>query len=136
MYLLARVRDEMAFEGNIWKSYVYRFLMEFQLWLPIWVLYLQRTRGLSLTQISVLDTPFWLLIVFAEVPTGAVADRFGRRTSLALGAMMFAVAVFVFGIADSYAIILVSYSAWALALTFQSGADAALMYDSLKQVGR
>jgi MFS family permease len=136
MDLLARVRDEMAFEGNIWKSYVYRFLMEFQLWLPIWVLYLQQTRGLSLTQISVLDTPFWLLIVFAEVPTGAVADRFGRKTSLALGALLFAVAVFVFGVADSYAIILVSYSAWALAVTFQSGADAALMYDSLKQAGR
>jgi MFS family permease len=136
MDLLSRVRDEMAFEGNIWKSYVYRFLMEFQLWLPIWVLYLQQTRGLTLTQISVLDTPFWLLIVFAEVPTGAVADRFGRKTSLALGALMFAVAIFVFGIADSYAIILISYSAWALAVTFQSGADAALMYDSLKQAGR
>ena len=30
----------------------------------------------------------------------------------------------------------VSYVAWGLAVTFRSGADTALLYDSLKQVGR
>ncbi len=136
MDLLARIRDEMAFEANVRKSYLYRFLMELQLWLPIWVLYLRDHRGFTLTQINLLDTPFFLLIIVAEVPTGAVADRFGRRVSLMLGSGFFAIAVFVFGIADNYAIILVSYVAWGLALTFQSGADSALLFDSLKQAGR
>ncbi len=136
MDLLTRIREDMALEGNVWKSYAYRFLMNFQLWWPIWVIYLQRSRGLSLTQITLLDTPFFLLIVLAEVPTGAIADRFGRRVSLMLGSTMLAIAVFVFGIADNYAIILVSYTAWGLAMTFQNGADAAILYDSLKLVGR
>ncbi|MEX2245559.1 MAG: MFS transporter [Dehalococcoidia bacterium] len=136
MDLLGRIREDLAFEGNVRKSYLYRFLMNFQLWWPIWVIYLLQDRGLSLTQITLLDTPFWLLIVAAEVPTGAIADRFGRKTSLTLGSLMFAVAVFVFGIADSYLIILISYTAWGLALTLQSGADAAILYDSLKRIGR
>lgn len=136
MDLLTSIREDMALEGNVWKSYVYRFLMNFQLWWPIWVIYLQRSRGLSLTQITLLDTPFFLLIVLAEVPTGAVADRFGRRVSLMIGSALLAVAVFVFGIADNYAVILVSYTAWGLAQTFQSGADTAILYDSLKLVGR
>lgn len=136
MDLLAGIRDEMAFEGNIRKSYVYRFLMEFQLWWPIWVVYLQVQRGLSLTQITILDTPFFFLMVLAEVPTGAIADRFGRRWSLMLGSSLFAVAVFVFAIADSYPIILLSYGAWGLGLTFQSGADVAILYDSLKRLDR
>jgi MFS family permease len=136
MDLLGRIRDEMAFEGNIWKSYLYRFLMNFQLWWPIWVIYLQKERGLTLTQITVLDVPFFLLIVLAEVPTGAVADRWGRRYSLMLGALMFSIAVFVFGIAESYPLILLSYTAWGFGLTFQSGADTAILYDSLKAVGR
>lgn len=136
MDLLGRIRDEMAFEGNVWKSFVYRFLMNFQLFWPIWVIYLQKERGLSLTQITLLDVPFFLVIVFAEIPTGAIADRFGRRVSLMLGSLMFAIAVFVFGIAESYPIILLSYTAWGLGLTFQSGADAAILYDSLKTVGR
>jgi MFS family permease len=136
MDLLSRIRDEMAYESNVWKAYAYHFTGQFQLWLPIWVLYLQETRGLSLTQISLLDTPFWLLIVVAEVPTGAIADRFGRKLSLMLGSALFAIAVFVFGIADSYPVILLSYTAWGLSLTFQSGADTAIVYDSLKQIGR
>jgi MFS family permease len=136
MDLLANIRDEMAFEGNVRKAYLYRFLHNFQLWWPIWVIYLQQERGLSLTQITLLDTPFWLLIVLAEVPTGVVADRFGRKISLAIGGLLFAVAVFVFGIAEDYLIILVSYAAWGLAMTFQSGADAAIVYDSLKRAGR
>lgn len=136
MDLLTRIREEMAFEGNIWKSYAYRFLMNFQLWWPIWVVYLQKERGLSLTQITLLDTPFFLLIVLTEVPTGAIADRFGRRVSLMLGSSLFAVAVFIFGIADNYAVILLSYTAWGLGQTFQSGADTAILYDSLKKAGR
>jgi MFS family permease len=126
----------MALEANVWKSYLYRFLMQFQLWWPIWVIYLQKERGLSLTQITLLDTPFFLLIAFAEVPTGAIADRFGRRVSLMLGSTMFAIAVFIFGVADNYPVILLSYTAWGLALTLQSGADTALLYDSLKRIGR
>lgn len=136
MDLLARVREEMALEANIRKSYTYRFLMNLQLWWPIWVIYLQRSRGLSLTQITLLDTPFFLLIVLSEVPTGAIADRFGRRVSLMIGSTLLAVAVFVFGMATNYAVILVSYTAWGLALTFQNGADAAILYDSLKLIGR
>jgi len=136
MDLLGRVRNEMAFEGNVWKSYAYRFLMQLQLWWPIWVIYLQQDRGLSLTQITALDAPFLLVVILAEVPTGAVADRFGRKTSLVLGSLMFALAVYIFGIADNYPVILLSYTAWGLAQTFQSGADGALLYDSLKAIGR
>jgi MFS family permease len=134
--LLGRIREEMALEANIGKSFLYRFLMQFQLWWPIWVIYLQRDRDLSLTQITLLDTPFFLLIVFAEVPTGAIADRYGRRVSLMLGSAMFALAVFIFGVAENYVVILLSYTAWGLALTLQSGADTALLYDSLKSMGR
>src|SRR5262245_39570557 len=136
MDLLGRIRDDMAFEGNVWKSYLYRFLMNFQLWWPIWVIYLQKERGLSLTQITALDVPFFLLVVLAEVPTGAIADRWGRRISLMLGSLMFSVAVFVFGIAQSYPILLLSYTAWGFGLTFQSGADTAILYDSLKAIDR
>src|SRR5262245_1567134 len=58
--------------------------MDFSLTAPIWVLYLRDERGFSMAQITFMEVPLFLLIVFAEVPTGAVADRYGRRISLLL----------------------------------------------------
>ena len=128
--------DRRAYEANIWKTYAFQFLYSFQLWWPIWVLYLTDFRGFSLTQVSGLEALFWMVIVLSEVPTGAVADRFGRKTSLLLGAACTTVAVLVFGVASSYWIVLASYVAWAFGLTFMSGADAALVFESLRAVGR
>jgi MFS family permease len=128
--------DRRAFESNVWKSCAYTVLMDLSLSAPIWVLYLRDARGFSLTQITLLEVPLFLLIVFAEVPTGAVADRFGRRVSLALASAILALAMLVYGVATSYLVILISNLAWGLAYTFRSGADTALLYDSLKEVGR
>ena len=47
-----------------------------------------------------------------------------------------AVAMLVFGVATNYPVVLVSYVAWGSAFTFRVGADSALLYDTLKQVGR
>src|SRR5579883_2689737 len=118
-------------EANLRRFYAYRFLANLLLWLPIWVLYLQRERGLSLAQITALDAPFWLISLLAQVPTGAFADRFGRRTALVVGALILAAAYLVFGIASSYPIILASYALWAIGMAFGQGADLALLYDDL-----
>src|SRR3989337_635203 len=96
-----------AYEDNVWKSYLYQFLMNFQLWWPIWVVYLQEDRDLSLTQITALETVFWLMIVAAQVPWGAVADRWSRRAALFLASAFMAVGIAVFGLATNYVIILV-----------------------------
>jgi MFS family permease len=56
--------------------------------------------------------------------------------SLALGAGVTAVAVLVFGLATSYPIVLVSYLIWALGVAFLSGAEYALLFESLRTLGR
>jgi MFS family permease len=122
--------------ANVGKSYLYAFFMNLSLTTPIWVLYLRDERGLSIAQITTLEVPLFLLIVFAEVPTGAVADRFGRKVSLMLASAILAVSEFVYGGASSYIVILIANLAWGLAFTFRSGADTALLYDSLDQAGR
>src|SRR5690606_19809624 len=56
--------------SNIRRFYELRFITHLQLWMPIWILYLQDSRGLSLTQILVLDACFEVMMLCAEVPTG------------------------------------------------------------------
>jgi MFS family permease len=60
----------------------------FGLFTAIWVIYLQQRRGLTLTQATLIDVAFWIAATLGEVPTGIVADTFGRRTSLAAGAAL------------------------------------------------
>src|SRR5262245_2256114 len=122
--------------ANVWKVCVYCFLMDFSLTAPIWVLYLRDERGFSLTQITLMEVPLFLLIVLSEIPTGAVADRFGRKVSLGIASGVLAVSMFIYGVASSYPVILLSNLAWGLAFTFRSGADVALLYDSLKEAGQ
>jgi len=128
--------DRRAYEANVWKSYLFHFCMHFQLWWSIWVIYLTDLRGFTLTQISTLEALFWGTAVVAEIPTGAVADRFGRKWSMALGAASMATAVLVFGLATNYWIVLASYMAWAAGIAFLSGAEHAMLFESLKAVGK
>ena len=123
-------------ERNIPRFLAFRALISFQLLFGIWVIYLQEDRGLSLGQVTGMEGPFWLAMVLLEVPTGVVADRYGRKTSLLLGGGIYTTAVVVFAIAGNYPLLFASYIAFALAMTLFSGADGALVYDSLKPLGR
>ena len=123
------------YEANIWKFQLYRGLQGLSLWMPIWVIYLL-DKGLSLTQITLMDAPFWLILALSEVPTGAFGDRYGRKQSVAVGTFVFAVTMLLFGLADSFLVLFVSYVTWAFAMSFQSGSDSAFLYDTLKELGK
>ena len=128
--------EKRAYEANIWKFYLQTFLLNFQLWYPIWIIYLQEERGLTLGQVTLVEVPHLLAVVVLQIPAAAIADRWGRRTSLALGALLSAAGVTLFGLADTYLLILFSYLVWGAAFALMSGADSAFLYDSLKALGR
>ena len=132
----AAAPHERAMRANIRRFYVFQFFVHFQLWLPIWAVYLLEERGLSLFLLGAFDAPFWILWILLEVPTGAVADRWGRKVSLSYGAAVYAIAVTVFGLAGNLPVLLGSYIIFAVAFTLFSGADAAFVYDSLRARGR
>ena len=121
---------------NLRLYYAFRLLREFQLWIPIWIVYLTIERGFSLAEVGAAEGVFLLALTLLEVPTGAVADRWGRRLSLALGSATMGFAILLFALIDSYSMLLASFLIWALAETLMSGADMALLYDSLKAIGR
>ena len=125
-----------AYRANIWKFYIQTFLLNFQLWYPIWIIYLQEERGLTLGQVTLVEVPHLLTIVVLQIPAAAIADRWGRRTTLALGALLSAMGVTLFGLADTYQLILLSYVIWGASYALMSGADSAFLYDSLKALGR
>jgi MFS family permease len=123
-------------EANVWKYYLFQFFLNFQLWWPIWIIYLTEERGLTLGQVTLIDVPFWLSIILLQVPAAAMADRFGRKPTLIAASAAFATAVTAFGLATNFWLILVSYLVWGVAFALLNGTESAFIYDSLKACGR
>ena len=72
---------------NILKNYIFTFIASVGITDAIWMLYLAH-RGMSLVQIGLLESLFHMTGMTMEIPTGIIADRFGRKTSRVLGRMM------------------------------------------------
>ena len=102
---------------NIRLLYAFWFLRDFHLWIPVWIVFLTEQRGFSLTEVTGAEGLYLVGVVFLEVPTGAVADRWGRSKSLALGALCLAGATFIFAFTESFGVLLVSFLLWSVAFT-------------------
>ena len=123
-------------DRNIRLLFVYWFLRDFQLWIPVWIVFLTIERGFSLTQVTAAEGLYLIGVLILEVPTGAVADRYGRSKSMALGAAVLGGAVLIFAFTQSFAVLLASFLLWSVASALMSGADMALLFDTLKAAGR
>ena len=123
------------YRGNIWRLFTVQALLGFILWVPIWVVFLQR-KGLNLTEVGLLEGVAWTITAFLEVPTGAIADRWGRKASIAMGASLYGLAMFLILAQALSPAFLLGYALWNSSTAFVSGADSALLYDSLKADGR
>ena len=108
--------------SNIPRYFVYTALkgFGFGLFLAVWVIYLQQQRGLSLSQAALIDVTFFVAAAFAEVPTGIVADRFGRKTSLTAGAALMSLGILGWTFAPTLLLIMLAYVAMGVGITFLS----------------
>lgn len=91
--------------------------------------------GISLFQVQLLQSWFSVWVFLLEVPTGALADRVGRKHSIAIGSFIIGLAVLVYGSIPNFYIFLLAEFIFAIGYAFVSGADQALLYDTLKSRG-
>ena len=103
--------------------------------LPIIVLFWE-DNGLDMLEVFVLQGLFAVAMAVAEVPTGMVADRLGKKTSLTAGVLIVLVGMFVYGLGHGFAAFLAAEVLLALGIALLSGADSSLLYDSLDALGR
>lgn len=97
----------------------------------IWIIFLQEN-GLSLTEVALIDIAFFGSIFLFEIPTGIIADKFGKKTSLILSAVVQFIGVISYGLSTDFLSYIISYVIWGLGITLMSGAKEALLYDEIK----
>jgi MFS family permease len=121
---------------NVRKLYLFKFFQSMHLFGGVLIPFFTSWGKISYLQITLLQAWFVLWVTLLEVPTGAVADRFGRKTSIFLGALTIIAAAVIYSSSPSFPIFLIGEFLWALSTALISGADQALLYDSLKIAGR
>ncbi len=106
------------------------FCTRFHLYIHVYALLLG-SRGLSLLQISTIESLVTAAVFLFEVPTGVLADRAGRRWSLAAGVGLLCCGELLFLFSRSYALYLLVALFTGAGFACMSGAAEALIYDSL-----
>ncbi len=98
--------------------------------LPIYVLYF-RYFGINLLQVAILAAVFEAAVLVFEIPTGMIADKFGRKLSVFTGFVLFAVGGLIFVFFRHFEGFLVGEIFLGLGEAFISGAGEALAVDSI-----
>ncbi len=116
--------------SNIWKLYLIKISKWFMLFMPYVVPFYQ-DNGMDMHQIMVLQAIYSVSIIALEIPSGYFADVIGRRRTLILGVIMGTIGMGIYSISYGFLGFLIAELILGFGQSFVSGADSALLYDSL-----
>lgn len=119
-----------SIKGNIPKLYAIKIAKWFMLTMPIIVLFYQEN-GLSMQDVLTLKGIYSVAVVALEIPSGYIADVWGRKKSLILGAILGCLGFVVYSFSDGFTGFLVAELILGIGSSFISGSDSAMLYDSL-----
>jgi len=101
----------------------------------VWVVLLA-ARGFSLWEIGLAEGIFHAVSLAAEIPSGVAADLMGRRRSLMAAGVCGVFSALLMAFSAGFFGVCLAMAFSALACSFISGSDEALLYDSLLQAGK
>ena len=114
---------------------LYGFLKNQRYFEPFIILFFLQS-GLSFTQIGFLVAFRELFINLMEIPSGAVADLFGRRRSMILSFTSYIISFAIFGVSGVYWHFFVAMFFFAVGEAFRTGTHKAMIFTWLRIEGR
>jgi len=124
-----------TFRRNIIALYLIKTAKWFMLYMPIIVLFYQEN-GLSLRDVLTLQAIYSIAVIVLEIPSGYLADVWGRKNTIILGAFLGTAGFAVYSFTSGFYGFLIAELILGTAQSFISGSDSALLYDSLKLEGK
>lgn len=126
---------ENKLKRNVTVSYVYNFLLQLNITSAIWVLYLA-FKGMNLIEIGLLESIYHLTGLVFELPTGAIADVYGKKFTIVLGRFLDIISCILMITSNSFLGFAVAFILSSASRNLNSGSAEALIYDSLKGLGQ
>lgn len=122
----------MHIKHNIIKMYFLKGVLWFMLSMPIIILFFKEN-GLSLTEIMTLQGAYSLTVALFEVPSGYLADLFGRKACIVFSTIFSFIGFLFFCFFSGFYYFLIAQILVGFAGSLISGSDSALIYDTLLQ---
>jgi MFS family permease len=107
-------------------SFFSMFLVIVPILVPFWL-----SLGLTMTEILEIQAIFGISVALFEIPTGYIADIWSRKASIMLGTFIVGCGFSLIPFATTYGTLVTYEIIIALGGSFISGADIAIVYDSL-----
>ncbi|TET35866.1 MAG: MFS transporter [Planctomycetota bacterium] len=118
--------------SQITKFYLAEFLKTQRYFIPIMILLLQ-AHDLSYTEIFVLYAIQSAVVFLLEIPSGVIADQFGKKASIVFSRFCLIPAYLTFAFADTFWLFLVAMILMGINKAFKSGTHKAFIYDYSEQ---
>ena len=99
--------------------------------IPVITIFWSVQIGMSQTDIMILQAVFSIVLASMEFPTGYIADRIGYRNALVLSALLCIGGWIAYSLGRTFAEMIVAESLLGVGIAFHSGADSALLFQSL-----
>ena len=114
--------------------YISEFFAGLIFHMPVWVAY--ELQFITLPQLAIIEAIMQGSQLIAELPTGAVADLLGKRTSVIIGRIIGIIGLLLYATSANFMAFVWYAVISGVSASFVSGAKDALLYDSLKQDNR
>lgn len=114
-----------------YKFSAYGFLKNLRFFDAFFILFLIDA-GMTYTQIGLLYAVREIIINVSEIPSGIIADSFGRKTSLIISFIIYIISFGVFYFSSTFWPFMLAFSLYGIADAFRSGTHKGMMMDYLK----
>jgi MFS family permease len=123
------------FDKNIPRLYLIKISKWFNIVMPVVVLFYQ-DNSMNMQEIFTLKAIYSVAIVVMEVPSGWMADVWGRKKTLFIGSLLGASGFLMYSFSFGFWAFVAAEIVLGVGHAFVSGADSAILFDSLKASGK
>jgi len=120
----------MQLRHNILKMYLLKAVLWFMVAMPIIVLFFQE-HGLTLTEVMILQSIYSFSVALFEIPSGFIADIFGRKKTIVFSTIFTFIGFLVFSFFGGFYAFAIAQVLVGIGGSLMSGSDSAIIYDTL-----
>lgn len=120
---------------NLYRLYIIKIAKWFMLTMPILMIF-YGDMGFSTEQSFILKACYSIAIVVFEIPSGYAADVWGRKITISIGSVLGCVGFLIYSLFSGFYTFMMAEIILGLGMSFISGADSAMIYDTLKAHNR